>query len=73
MKPSTLSLFEQEMHDQVAAARDAVAHAARRNDPLLLQAAEAHLEALVDLARRNGVAVDDLATADDAPLAVPAG
>jgi hypothetical protein len=60
MKPSTLSLFEQEMHDQVAAARDAVIEAGTRSDPLLLQAAEAHLESLVDLARRNGVVVDPI-------------
>jgi hypothetical protein len=60
MKPSTLSLFEQEMHDQVAAARDAVTEAEGRNDPLLLQAAQAHLESLVDLARRNGVVLDPL-------------
>ena len=65
MKPSTLSLFEQEMHDQVAAARDAVTAAEGRQDPLLLQAAQAHLESLVDLARRNGVVVD----ATDSPAA----
>ena len=58
MKPSTMSLFEQEMHDQVAAARDAVTEAEGRSDPLLLQAAQAHLESLVDLARRNGVLID---------------
>ena len=66
MKPSTLSLFEQEMHDQVAAARDAVTEAEGRQDPLLLQAAQAHLEALVVLARRNGVVVDSVAP-DPAP------
>ena len=58
MKPSTMSLFEREMHDQVAAARDAVTEAERRNDPLLLQAAQSHLESLVDLARRNGLLID---------------
>ena len=57
-KKSTLSLFEREMHDQVAAARLAVEEAGRRGDPLLLQAAESHLDGLLDLARRNGVAVD---------------
>jgi hypothetical protein len=84
MKPSTLSLFEQEMHDQVAAARDAVTEARGRQDPLLLQAAEAHLESLVDLARRNGVIVDEPSAdttataptgallADPQPLAAPA-
>jgi hypothetical protein len=65
MKPSTMSLFEQEMHDQVAAARAAVVEAERRGDPLLLQAAQNHHDALVDLARRNGLVVD-------ADVAVPA-
>jgi hypothetical protein len=60
MKPETMSLFEQEMRDQVASAREALAHAGRKGDPLLVQAAEAHLDGLVDLARRNGI--DVLAT-----------
>lgn len=59
MKPSTMSLFEREMRDQVAAAQAAVAEAERRSDPLLLQAAQSHLDGLVDLARRNGVMVDE--------------
>ena len=59
LKPETLSLFEREMHDQVAAARDAVEEAQRRDDPLLVQAARSHLDGLLDLARRNGVAIDD--------------
>jgi len=58
VKPSTLSLFEREMLDQLAAARDALTEAERRGEPLLIQAAAAHLESLVDLARRNGVTVD---------------
>ena len=58
MKPSTMSLFEREMHDQVAAAREAVEEAGRRSDPLLLQAAQSHLESLVDLARRNGLLLE---------------
>ena len=57
-KKSTLSLFEREMHDQVAAARAAVEEAGRRSDPLLLQAAQSHLESLVDLARRNGLLLE---------------
>jgi hypothetical protein len=61
MKPTTMSLFEAEMRDQVAAAAAAVAEAERRNDPLLLQAAQSHHDALVDLARRNGILLDDLA------------
>ncbi|HEU5034022.1 MAG TPA: hypothetical protein VFT62_04585 [Mycobacteriales bacterium] len=77
MKPSTMSLFEQEMHDQVAAAQDALAEAERRGDPLLVQAAANHLDSLVGLARRNGVVVDveDTTTtlaADTAPATSPA-
>ena len=72
MKPSTMTLFEQEMHDQVAAAQDAVTEAERRSDPLLLQAAQAHLESLVDLARRNGVAIDAVLGDAAEPLAAPA-
>jgi hypothetical protein len=59
VKPETLSLFEREMHDQVAAARAAVEEAERRDDPLLIQAAKSHLDGLLDLARRNGVMIDD--------------
>jgi hypothetical protein len=58
MDPSTMSLFEREMHDQVTAARAAVDEAGRRSDPLLLQAAQSHLESLIDLARRNGLLID---------------
>jgi hypothetical protein len=61
MKAQTLSLFEREMQDQVAAARAAVDEAERRDDPLLVQAAKSHLDGLVDLARRNGVTLDDTA------------
>jgi hypothetical protein len=68
MKPETMSLFEREMHDQVAAARDALAHAERKGDPLLVQAAQAHLDGLVDLARRNGLQVG-LPSQSDIPAA----
>jgi hypothetical protein len=57
MNPETMSLFEREMHDQVAAAREALDHAERKGDPLLVQATQAHLDGLVDLARRNGIDV----------------
>jgi hypothetical protein len=70
MKPETMSLFEREMRDQVAAAREALAQAQRRGDPLLVQAAQAHLDGLVDLARRNGVAVEAGAGLGDAAVAV---
>ena len=65
MKSSTQSLFEQEMRDQVAAARAALEQAQRRDDPLLTQAAQSHLDGLLDLARRNGVPAD---TDADTPL-----
>jgi len=67
VKQSTLSLFEREMQDQLAAARDALTEAERRGEPLLIQAAAGHLEGLVDLARRNGIL--DAAVE---PLAAPA-
>jgi len=69
VKPSTLSLFEREMLDQLAAARDALTEAERRGEPLLVQAAAAHLESLVDLARRNGVFLEETVAE---PLAAPA-
>jgi len=57
MKPETMSLFEQEMRDQVASAREALLQADGKGDPLLVMAAQAHLDGLVDLARRNGIDV----------------
>ena len=66
LKPETLSLFEREMHDQVAAAQDALAEAQRRDDPLLVQAARSHLDGLLDLARRNGVLIEGAAAEDAA-------
>ena len=68
VKPGTLSLFEREMQDQLAAARDALTEAERRGEPLLIQAAAGHLESLIDLARRNGI-LDPIIE----PLAAPAG
>ena len=67
MNPSTMSLFEREMHDQVSAARAAVDEAGTRSDPLLLQAAQSHLESLIDLARRNGLLFDSEPEAAPAP------
>jgi len=57
MNPETMSLFEREMRDQIAAAREALIQADGMNDPLLVMAAQAHLDGLVDLARRNGIDV----------------
>jgi hypothetical protein len=71
MKPSTMSLFEREMRDQLAAAQEAVQEADLRGDPLLIQAAAGHLEGLLDLARRNGVVPDAIDGAAE-PLAAPA-
>jgi hypothetical protein len=68
MKPSTQSLFEREMREQLAAGRDALTEAERQGEPLLVQAAASHLESLIDLARRNGLLID---TAVE-PLAAPA-
>lgn len=75
MKPSTLSLFEREMRGQVESAREAVRQAEGRNDPLLTQAAQSHLDSLLDLARRNGVVLDEPVPAQPLvgqPLAAPA-
>ena len=58
LKPATQSLFEREMHDQIAAARAALDEAGRRDDPLLVQAASSHLDGLLDLARRNGIIIE---------------
>jgi hypothetical protein len=71
MKPSTMSLFEQEMREQLAAARAAVQEAERHGEALLLQAAAGHLEGLIDLARRNGVVLD-AGQGSAQPLAAPA-
>jgi hypothetical protein len=68
MKSSTMSLFEREMHDQVASARAALTEAERRGDPLLVQASQSHLDGLLDLARRNGILLLD----DAATVAAPA-
>ena len=68
LKPETLTLFEREMHDQVAAAQAALAEAQRRDDPLLVQAARSHLDGLLDLARRNGLLVEGAALDGAEPL-----
>ena len=67
LKPETVSLFEREMHDQVAAAQAALAEAEGRDDPLLVQAARSHLDGLLDLARRNGVIIEEGQAEDTEP------
>jgi hypothetical protein len=51
------SLFEREMRAQVAAAEASVVDATAAGDPLLVDAAQGHLEGLIDLARRNGLEI----------------
>jgi hypothetical protein len=56
-----MSLFERELRDQVSAAQAALLDAETQADPVLMQAAENHLDSLLDLARRNGVLIEPLA------------
>lgn len=75
---STMSLFEREMREQIAAAEAAVTDAERRSDPLLIQAVRSHLEGLLSLARRNGISfpvegTDTTISVEPAPAVVPAG
>jgi hypothetical protein len=51
----TTPLFEREMRNQIAAASAAVTDAAAGGDQVLLDAAQDHLDGLIDLARRNGL------------------
>jgi hypothetical protein len=48
-------LFEREMRNQIAAAEAGVVDATAVGDPLLIDAAQGHLDGLIDLARRNGL------------------
>jgi hypothetical protein len=58
------SLFEREMRAQIAAAEASVIEATAVADPLLLDAARSHLDGLIDLARRNGLEITTLVTAE---------
>jgi hypothetical protein len=69
---STISLFEREMRDQVAAAEAAVSDAEGRTDPLLLQAARNQLDSLLALARRNGLRLESAVACDAEISLVPA-
>jgi hypothetical protein len=56
--PSTRSLFESEMMDQVEAAEAAVRRAEGDDDAVSADAARGHLDNLLSLARRNGLSID---------------
>jgi hypothetical protein len=60
--PSTRSLFESEMLQQVEAAEAAVRNAESCDDSLSADAARGHLENLLSLARRNGLAIQSSLT-----------
>jgi hypothetical protein len=62
--PSTSSLFEREIRDQIAAAESGVIESLGTGDPILIESARGHLDGLVDLARRNGISVLPLILAD---------
>jgi hypothetical protein len=55
------SLFETEMRAQVAAAEARVRDATELGDPVLVEASIAHLDGLLDLARRNGLEIEAVA------------
>jgi hypothetical protein len=52
------SLFETEMRAQVAAAEARVRDATALGDPVMVEASRAHLDGLLDLARRNGLEIE---------------
>jgi hypothetical protein len=56
--PSTRSLFESEMLQQVEAAEAAVRNAETCDDAVSADAARGHLENLLSLARRNGLSIE---------------
>jgi hypothetical protein len=55
MTTTTTPLFEREMRTQIAAAQAGVLDAQADGDPILVDAAQGHLDGLIDLARRNGL------------------
>jgi hypothetical protein len=55
--PSTGSLFESEMIQQVEAAEAAVRRAENADDAVSADAARGHLDNLISLARRNGLSI----------------
>jgi hypothetical protein len=50
-------LFEREMRTQIAAAQAAVTDATAGSDPVLIDAAQDHLDGLIALAQRNGLEI----------------
>jgi hypothetical protein len=65
---STRSLFESEMLQQVEAAEAAVRKAESCDDAVSADAARGHLDNLLSLARRNGLAIESsLSRADVLP------
>ena len=60
MQPTSPSLFEREMRDQVASAEAAVLDALGTGDPILIEAARGRLDGLVNLAHRNGLTIKPL-------------
>jgi hypothetical protein len=58
VKPSTRSLFESEMLEQVEAAEAAVRNAETDDDAVSADAARGHLDNLISLARRNGLTIE---------------
>jgi hypothetical protein len=53
----TTPLFEREMRNQIAAASVAVTAATAGGDHVLVDAAQDHLDGLIDLAARNGLEI----------------
>jgi hypothetical protein len=68
--PSTRSLFESEMLQQVEAAEAAVRKAESCDDAVSADAARGHLENLISLARRNGLSIES-SLVDSTPSATP--
>jgi hypothetical protein len=73
MQPTSPSLFEREMREQVASAEAAVLDALGTGDPILIEAARGHLDGLVNLAHRNGLMIKPLITDDPAISLDPVG
>ena len=72
MTTTTTPLFEREMRTQIAAAQAGVLDAEADGDPILVDAAQGHLDGLIDLARRNGLNLTPQAPEDaDAVVVLP--